>query len=70
MDGLKNVQELREQLHKAQEELEEERKRNKGQDSGGEGGGEELEELRRRLDEEIKKMMDLEEQLQKAQVNL
>jgi hypothetical protein len=70
MDGLKNVQELREQLHKAQEELEEERKRNKGQDSGGEGGGEELEELRRRLDEERKKMMDLEEQLQKAQVNL
>ena len=70
MDGLKNVQELREQLHKAQEELEEERKRNKGQDSGGEGGEEELEELRRRLDEERKKMMDLEEQLQKAQVNL
>ena len=70
MDGLKNVQELREQLHKAQEELEEERKRNKGQDSGGAGGGEELEELRRRLDEERKKMMDLEEQLQKAQVNL
>ena len=70
MDGLKNVQELREQLHKAQEELEEERKRNKGQDSGGEGGGEELEELRRRLDEERKKMMDFEEQLQKAQVNL
>ena len=70
MDGLKNVQELREQLHKAQEELEEERKRNKGQDSGGAGGGEELEELRRRLDEERKKMMDLEEELQKAQVNL
>jgi len=67
MDGLENVQELREQLHKAQEELEEERKRNKGQESGGEG---KLEELRRRLDEERKKMMDLEEQLQKAQVNL
>ncbi len=56
---------------KAQVQLEEERKRNRGQTSGVVGEEEELEELTRRLDEERKKMiMDLEEQLQNAQVNL
>jgi len=65
------TQELREQLHKAQEKLEEYRKRNRGQTSGGMGEEVQLEELTRRLEEERKKMiMDLEEQLQNAQVNL